>query len=288
MPDRSSLLAALLFAGIWAGPCAPPALAEDDAKPATLQEIPGSDHFRIVLTQEALERLGLEIAEVREEPVQRWMMISGEVEAMAVEQPLSAAGASGAGADAPVVIRVPLLDDQNQMSGQATLVLSLGSGSPGASDDNDDDEDDVARHQDGAPAAPARVYVVPIGATEGAPLLPAKPIEPARPGDAQAQYYEVNEMHSDLRPGQRVFVRVPQPGSGKREKVVPYSAIIYGLNGETWVYGSVGPLAFERLPIDVEYVEGDLAVLKSGPEIGAKIVVSGATELLGIEENIGN
>jgi hypothetical protein len=288
---RVSFLAALLMGSIGAGLGSAPALAEDEARPATIEEIPGSDHGRIVLTAEAAERLGIATAEVREEPVQRWMMISGEVEAMSLEPAVATTSSSGGEAEAPVVVRVPLLDNQNQMSGQATLVLSLGKELRGANDDTDDDEDDVSgNHVGGNPAAsgPAKVYVVPIGAAEGAPLLPARPIDPARPGDAQAQYYQVSQTHSDLRPGQRVFVRVPQPGSGKRQKVVPYSSIIYDLNGDTWVYENVEALKFERRRIDVEYVEGDLAVLTEGPETGAKIVTSGAVELLGIEENIGN
>lgn len=290
MLSRFSLLAALLLGSAVAGLSALPAFAEDEAKPATIEQIPGSDHGRVVLTAEAFERLGIETAEVREEPVQRWMMIGGEVEAMSV-QPATAASSPGGDAGAPVVVRVPILDEQNQMSGQATLVLSLGKELRGSNDDTDDDEDDVSGSQaagDRGGGGPAKVYVVPIGATEDAPLLPARPIEPAHPGDSQAQYYQVSQTHSDLQPGQRVFVRVPQPGSGKPEKVVPYSSIIYGLNGDTWVYRAAGERSFERQLIDVEYIEGDLAVLKEGPDLGTKIVTAGAVELLGIEENIGN
>ena len=59
-------------------------------------------------------------------------------------------------------------------------MISLGKESPSASDDADDDEDDVAGHQ---ASGPAKVYVMPIGATEGDTLLPAKPIEPAHTGE---------------------------------------------------------------------------------------------------------
>jgi hypothetical protein len=287
MLRRFSLLAALVVGSIGSGLGACPAVAEEDVKPATVEEIPGSDQRRIILTKEAAERLGIETAEVREEPVQRWMMISGEVEAMTVQPTIATdSRSSGADAGAPVVVRVPLLDEQNQMSGQATLVISLGKESSVRNDDTDDDEDDVARRQ--ASGSPARVYVMPIGSTNGDTLLPAKPIEPASPGDAQAQYYEVSQTHSDLQPGQHVFVRVPQPGSGKRQKVVAYASVIYDVNGDTWVYKSVDALTFERQRIAVEYVEGDLAVLQEGPDIGARIVTNGAAELLGIEENIGN
>ena len=54
------------------------ALAEE---PAKLEEIPGSPLKRVVLTPKAAERLAIATEPVREEPVARWMMVNGEVEA---------------------------------------------------------------------------------------------------------------------------------------------------------------------------------------------------------------
>ncbi|MET0362189.1 MAG: hypothetical protein ABW048_10630, partial [Sphingobium sp.] len=83
-----------------------PTLADE---PATLEEIPGSDLKRVVLTQKAAERLAIATEAVREEPVLRWMVVDGEVEAAPTAQP-------GADAAATVLVRVPLPDDQDQGS----------------------------------------------------------------------------------------------------------------------------------------------------------------------------
>lgn len=70
-------------------------------------------------------------------------------------------------------------------------------------------------------------------------------------------------------------------------KQVPYSAIIYGINGETWVYILVKSLTFVRAPVVIDHVTNDLAILSSGPPLNTLVVSIGATELYG-SEYIGN
>jgi hypothetical protein len=107
-------------------------------------------------------------------------------------------------------------------------------------------------------------------------------------GAAEARYYVVDRKQHTLRPGQRVYVRVPQPGSGALEKVIPYAAIIYDPQGNTWAYTNPEPLTYVKQPIEIEYIQGGLAILKKGPETGTAIVTVGAPELLGIEQKIGH
>ena len=71
-------------------------------------------------------------------------------------------------------------------------------------------------------------------------------------------------------------------------EVVPYSAVIYDATGKTWAYTNPEPLTFVRHAIDVEYIEGDLAVLKDGPAVGTAVVTAGAAELLGVEQGVGH
>ncbi len=68
---------------------------------------------------------------------------------------------------------------------------------------------------------------------------------------------------------------------------IPYSAIIYGLHGETWVYKLVKPLTFVRMPVVIDHITGQVAVLSSAPPPNTQIVSIGATELYG-SEYIGN
>ena len=102
----------------------------------------------------------------------------------------------------------------------------------------------------------------------------------------QAQYYEVSNPDQRLTPGQHVQVKLPQPDSGKPQRVVPYSAVIYDLHGGTWVYGNPEPRVFVRLPVEIEYVHKDVAVLKDGPPTGTLIVSVGAAELMGVEQRV--
>lgn len=81
-----------------------------------------------------------------------------------------------------------------------------------------------------------------------------------------------------------------QAMEGSSMLVVPYSALLYGLKGETWVYvRNPGPdsLSFMRAPVTVERIEGDLAYLSDGPAVGTEVVTVGAAELLGTDTGVG-
>ena len=74
--------------------------------------------------------------------------------------------------------------------------------------------------------------------------------------------------------------------SGTSQRVVPYSAVLYDTDGQTWVYTSPEPLAFVRAPVEVERVEGPLAYLSEGPPEGTAVVSVGAALLLGTESGV--
>ena len=69
--------------------------------------------------------------------------------------------------------------------------------------------------------------------------------------------------------------------------VVPYSSMLYDLNGKTWVYTNSAPLTFVRQPISVDYIESDIAILSFGPAAGTLVVTVGAAELYGVETGVG-
>jgi hypothetical protein len=80
---------------------------------------------------------------------------------------------------------------------------------------------------------------------------------------------------------------VRSAASGSRV-VVPYAAVLYDAQGDTWVYTSASPLVFVRHRIKVDYIEGDRAVLLEGPAVGTTVVTIGAAELLGTEFKVGH
>ena len=71
-------------------------------------------------------------------------------------------------------------------------------------------------------------------------------------------------------------------------KVVPYASVLYDAHGKTWVYKSPEPRLFVRHSIDVDYIEGDLAILSDGPPAGTDVVTVGVAELYGTEFEIGH
>lgn len=80
---------------------------------------------------------------------------------------------------------------------------------------------------------------------------------------------------------------LPRYGGDTQRKVVDYAAIVYDPDGATAVYTNPEPRVFVRKLVTVDYIEGGLAVLSDGPEVGTQVVVVGAQELLGVETGIG-
>jgi hypothetical protein len=81
--------------------------------------------------------------------------------------------------------------------------------------------------------------------------------------------------------------RVPAVRGGGTRNVIPYAAVLYDENGETWTFTSPGNLTFLRERIKVDYIEGDRSFLLDGPPAGTTVVTVGAAELLGAELGVG-
>jgi multidrug efflux pump subunit AcrA (membrane-fusion protein) len=67
---------------------------------------------------------------------------------------------------------------------------------------------------------------------------------------------------------------------------IPYSAVLYDPEGDTWTYVSPEHLVFQRAPITVKRIVGDTAILSSGPPAGTEVVSVGQSELLGSEYEV--
>ena len=70
---------------------------------------------------------------------------------------------------------------------------------------------------------------------------------------------------------------------GTQRIVIPYAAVLYEANGNTWVYVNVKPLTFVRQAIVIDYIDSDQAILSKGPAADAVVVTVGAAELFGAE-----
>ena len=133
------------------------------------------------------------------------------------------------------------------------------------------------------PQAPASV--TPPGAKTS---IAAKRIANAPPtANALAStvdwYFEVDDPQRQLRPGQRVQVRVAAIGAAEQRLTAPWNGVLHDIHGGQWVYEMTGANTFVRRRVQVVRVLGASAVLASGPAVGAKIVTDGSAELFGIE-----
>jgi hypothetical protein len=68
--------------------------------------------------------------------------------------------------------------------------------------------------------------------------------------------------------------------------VVPYSALVYAVDGSTWVFVRTEPLTYQRAPVTVARKDGDRVHLSEGPPAGTEVVTVGAAELVGVETGI--
>jgi hypothetical protein len=64
---------------------------------------------------------------------------------------------------------------------------------------------------------------------------------------------------------------------------IPYAAVLYDPEGNTWIYTNPEPLTYVRSPIMVDYIEEGQAFLTAGPDSGSAVVTVGAEELYGSE-----
>jgi RND family efflux transporter MFP subunit len=128
--------------------------------------------------------------------------------------------------------------------------------------------------------------VLPLNSEQSSRGIAAQPIAAPPTATLLAAtvdlYYELPNPQGQLRPGERMTVRVKLQGASD-QRVVPWSAVMHDIHGGTWVYENTAPLTYVRRRVQVKYIVDELAVLESGPPVGAQIVTAGAVELFGTE-----
>jgi hypothetical protein len=222
------LLLLLLVVGLGATGCGYSAPAEGEGdEPAKVEPIEDSDISKVVLSEDAAKRIGLQTAQVTVQHVEAGLRVVGTV--------------------APDPAR----------SGSVLVRVSL----PAA----ERAKVDIAE--------PARVTVA------GDELVAAAA---GKPGGGGLLSYELQGAGQAVHPGQRLRVELQFKDAGQR-LTIPYSAVIYGVEGGVWTYTTQGPLTFVRAPITIAAVQGTTAVLSKGPPAGTEVVTVGGEELLGTE-----
>ena len=68
-----------------------------------------------------------------------------------------------------------------------------------------------------------------------------------------------------------------------QKDAIPYAAVLYDTEGNTWVYTNPEPFVFLRSPVTIDHIEGDQAFLSKALPDGSKVVTIGAEELYGSE-----
>lgn len=222
-------------------------------EPYHLEEVEGSEFNQVILTERAGERLGIQTAEVVEDEEAQ---AGADVDQTIVQQGEVTDPAQG-------LVRVAL--DRNTL-GKVNA------------------------------AQPARV-LFDVNENDADGLL-AELFEPPdadgpedEEGDEEDEdgelFFMVDNVAQDLTQGQPVFVKLTLAKSASGPTVIPYSAVIYGLNGETWAYISPEPLTYMRYPITVDHIDGGQAFLSDGPPIGTPVVIVGASLLYGADTGVG-
>jgi hypothetical protein len=109
---------------------------------------------------------------------------------------------------------------------------------------------------------------------------PAK-LEPIKGTDVQRVIF-------DAVAAKRVGLQTAPIRQNGEEKIMPYSAVIYDPEGNSYAYTAPEPLTFVRKEIEIDRVDGDSAMLAAGPPAGTKVVTVGAAEVYGTEFEIAH
>lgn len=135
--------------------------------------------------------------------------------------------------------------------------------------------------------APARI----TGLTAHGTSLQARPVSAPMTANSQAAiasvFYEADNANGAFRMGERVNVDVPTMAQTEA-LTVPWSAVLYDIQGGEWVYARTADHVFARKRILVRTIVADTAVLALGPPVGTEVVTTGAPELFGTEFGVAH
>ncbi|MCF6198616.1 MAG: hypothetical protein L3J67_04335 [Hyphomicrobiaceae bacterium] len=116
------------------------------------------------------------------------------------------------------------------------------------------------------------------------------PVTKRRTGEVRVGEYidfSFKGVGQQVEAGSRLWVKIAVGEGEKMHKFIPYASVIYDARGKTWTYMSPKENRFVRTPIDIEFIDGDMAILRAGPPKGTVVATVGTLELYGAEHKIG-
>jgi hypothetical protein len=99
---------------------------------------------------------------------------------------------------------------------------------------------------------------------------------------------DVHRVILDAEGAERIGLQTAQIRQNGQGTVLPYDAVIYDADGETFTYTAPEPLTFVRQKIVIDHVVGDSAMLSDGPPAGTEVVTVGAAEVYGSEFEVAH
>jgi hypothetical protein len=85
---------------------------------------------------------------------------------------------------------------------------------------------------------------------------------------------------------QRLGIETAEVSDAGSALAIPYAAVVYDPEGGSWAFVETEAGTYQRHPITITSVEGDVVRLSDGPEPGTPVVTVGAAELVGVEAGI--
>ena len=237
--------------------------------PVRLEVVSGSSVKRITLTAKAAERLGIETGKVTEEAVVRRQMAGGIVVPPQEPAPASKLVAGQfSGFAAPAATLQPVAAAGTP--GDSWILVTLSEG----------EWERLAKDQ------PVRITPLETRGMFDNEVMATpsgqQPIEDPKRAMLNV-FYVLPGQVPGLTLSTRVRVEMPLVGSNDQRKAVPYSAVYYDSKGKAWVYATSEPLVYQREPVTVDTIQGDMAYLTDGPPTGTEVVTVGASLLYGTE-----
>lgn len=230
-------------------------VAAAPAKPFKLEPVPDSKLKRVILVPKAAERLGIQMATVRQGENPSIIKAEGVV--------VSAPSAMPAGASIPAMERTAAAPRPKAETNDDKLFVFVA----------------MTAELQGVRRDP---LVRPVGTGKTAWPVLARILQVTSEG-GKGLYLALDGDEHGLSVGQRVSVEFPTGGRAPDQLVVPYSSILYDEQGKSWVFTSPAPLTFVRAQVEIDHIAGDVAVLAKGPPPDTAIVSVGGLLLLGAE-----